>query len=163
MMKVFTTLIITVELVRVAVSQQCSMPYIPLASMFTPEYDEDNQLVRGRFSCQDGFIGVGVEEIECQNGSWDETDFNCCSNVAVNKPSFYNSNTSQPGSALPLDGQVRLDSEYFCDMMDRSNRVWSVDLGESVTVIGVNLITHSTGDTIKNIEVLGLYFDNLNK
>ena len=157
-----TTLLLTIKLVHGAVSQQCSTtPRIPLASMFTPEYDDDMLMVGGRFSCQDGFIGVGVEEVGCHDGEWDETDFQCCSNVAVNNPSFYNSNTSQPGSSLPLDGEVRLDSEYFCDQLDRGNRVWSVDLGESVTVIGVNLITHSSGDIINNIEVLELYFDNL--
>ena len=148
----FRTIILTIEIFQ-AVSQECSTPYIPLASVFAPEYDDDGMLmVKGKFSCQDGFIGVGMDEISCQEGNWDETDFQCCSNVAVNKPSFYNSNTSQPGSALPLDGQIR-DSKYFCDEIDRSNKVWSVDLGESVSVIGVNLITHSSGGTIKNIEV----------
>ena len=154
-MNVLTTILVTIQVVH-AVSWECSTtPHIPLAGVFTPQYGDDMQMVRGRFSCQDGFIGVGVEEIGCLDGEWDETDFQCCSNVAVNKPSFYNSNTSQPGSVLPLDGQVR-DSEYFCAQIDRGNRVWSVDLGESVDVIGVNLITHSSGDTINNIEVLGL-------
>ena len=143
-------------------SKSCIKPAIPLASTFTWGYGENEENARGTFTCQKDFIGIGHNEIQCQNGEWDEIDFQCSTNVALNKPTFYNSDVNQTASALTVDGDVKenqVQSEshavYFCDQdfVDSTKKVWTVDIQEEVKVVAVNIRTHAKGNTAQNVEV----------
>ena len=146
--------LIVLFIAPVIVSKPCPNPRLPLASVLTPEYDNDMNMVSGQLSCQPGFIGVGISRLRCvkETGEWQENDFLCSTNVALNKPTFYNSNSSNSGSQAAVDGQLG-DSVYECDELSKDNKIFSVDLQEQVKVIGVRISSHSSGATVKNIEV----------
>lgn len=154
--------IIVLLLAPVIVSRRCPNPRLPLASTFTAHYDDDMTMVSGQLSCQPGFIGVGISKLKCveETGEWQDSDFLCSTNVALHKPTFYNSNSSQSGSQAAVDGDTETGgSEYKCDQVNRDNRIFSVDLQEPVNVIGVRISSHISGASIKNIEVyLGNFY-----
>ena len=148
--------IIVLFIAPVIVSRRCPNPRLPLASHFTPHYDEDMAMVSGQLSCQSGFIGVGISKLKCneESGEWQETDFLCSTNVALHKPTFYNSNSSQAGSQAAVDGDIEPGgSVYKCDQLNKENKIFSVDLQEPVKVFGVKISSHNSGETVKNIEV----------
>ena len=143
-------------LAPVIVSRSCPNPRLPLASTFTPHYDDDMAMVSGQLSCQPGFIGVGISKLKCveETGEWQENDFLCSTNVALHKPTFYNGNSSQSGSQVAVDGDIEQGgSVYECDQLNKDTKIFSVDLQEEVKVIGVRISSHNSGEPVKNIEV----------
>ena len=146
-------LIVTILTTILTLSQGCPFPPIPLAASFKPVYGEGMEVIRGEFSCQDGFLGVGRSEVSCDSsGAWTDGGFLCTTNVALYKPSLYNSNTSLPGSSLAVDGLTNR-SQQHCDTLDSTHRVITIDLGESLSVVAVKVFTHSSGNPVGNIEV----------
>ena len=135
-------------------SKACDLPPTPLAAAFRPHYGEGMRVIGGEFSCQEGFLGVGSPALSCQEGSWSPADFLCTSNVALQKPSFYNSNTSLPGSSLAVDGlSLTNKSSDHCDRLDSQHRVLTVDLRERLSVVAVQIFTHDSGTPVDSVEV----------
>ena len=97
---------------------------------------------------------MGSPALSCQEGSWSPADFLCTSNVALQKPSFYNSNTSLPGSSLAVDGlSLTNKSSDHCDRLDSQHRVLTVDLRERLSVAAVQIFTHDSGTPVDSVEV----------
>lgn len=145
------TILTTITLIK---TEECPTPPRPLAAAFTPLYDNQMRVTGGELSCQEGFVGVGSPAISCQDGSWSPTDFLCTTNVALFKPSFYNSNTSLPSSSLAVDGLRTEQSQQHCERLDTKHRSLTVDLRESVAVVAVKIFSHESGEPVGNIEVV---------
>ena len=149
-MKIIFSILIP-QTVSVAL-RSCTAPFTPLASKLTS--DEENNTSVGKFTCQNGYIGLGSDTVTCSDGIWEPNTFQCTTNVALNKPTHYNSDKNLTGSVLAVDGDFyESNSEFNCDKVDKKNKVWSVDLQEEVKVIAVKIKTHEAGGVGKSIEV----------
>ena len=140
-------------LIHIITGSPCDFPPKPLAGSFKLIKDNNNKTGACEFSCQKGFIEVGEPSLGCHDGDWDYSDFFCATNVAVNKPCFYNSNSTLSASKLAVDGEVDSSSHYKCDQIDETNKIWTVDLQEAVNVRAIKVVTHSEGSEARNIEV----------
>ena len=134
--------------------KSCTTPFTPLASKFTQTSDREDNVSLAKFTCQNGYIGIGSDAVTCSEGVWEPNTFHCTTNVALNKPTHYNSDRNLSGSVLAVDGDFyESNSEYNCDKIDKKHKVWSVDLQEEVRVIAVKIKTHQAGGVAKSIEV----------
>jgi len=137
-----------------AALRSCTTPFTPLASQLTLTSNEENNTSVGKFTCQNGFIGLGSDTVICSDGILEPNTFQCTTNVALNKPTHYNSDKNMTGSVLAVDGDFyESNSEFNCDKVDKKNKVWSVDLQEEVKVIAVKIKTHEAGGVGKSIEI----------
>ena len=137
-----------------AASESCTSPTIPLASKFTITKNEEDTYREGEFTCREGYVGIGSDQVRCSDGAWSKVQFKCTTNVAFNKPTFYNNDRNKTGSVLAVDGDFyESNSEFNCDKIDKKNKAWSVDLQEDVKVIAIKIKTHKSGGVGKNIEV----------
>ena len=134
--------------------QPCPSPSLPLAASFTasPSSSSGPNMTAGSYSCQAGFVGVGSPQVSCISGQWTGTGFLCTSNVALHKPSFYNSNSSLTASSLAVDGRTE-SSELQCERLDNKHKVFSVDLRETLNVVAVRIFSHNSGRPVTGIEV----------
>ena len=150
-MKIVISILIQ-QTVSVAL-KSCTTPSTPVASKFTPTSDEEDVSL-GKFTCQNGFIGIGTDTVTCSDGVWEPITFQCTTNVALNKPTHYNNDRNLSGSVLAVDGDFyESNSEFNCDKIDKRNKAWSVDLQEEIRVIAVKVKTHEAGGVGKSIEV----------
>ena len=134
--------------------KSCTTPSTPVASKFTLTSDGEDSVSLGKFTCQNGFIGIGSDTVTCSDGVWEPITFQCTTNVALNKPTHYNRDRNLTGSVLAVDGDFyESNSEFNCDKIDKRNKAWSVDLQEEVRVIAVKVKTHESGGVGKSIEV----------
>ena len=137
-----------------AALRSCTTPFTPLASQLTLTSNEENNTSVGKFTCQNGYIGLGSDTVTCSDGILEPNTFQCTTNVALNKPTHYNSDKNLTGSVLAVDGDFyESNSKFNCDKVDKKNKVWSVDLQEEVKVIAVKIKTHEAGGVGKSIEV----------
>ena len=144
--------------------KSCTTPFTPLASKLTLTTEDEESTSVAKFTCQNGYIGLGSDTVICKDGVWEPNTFQCTTNVALNKPTHYNSDKNLTASVLAVDGDFyESNSEYNCDKIDKKNKGWSVDLQEEVKVIAVKIKTHEAGGVGKSIEVNKcLLFGNLN-
>jgi len=134
--------------------KSCTTPFTPLASKFTQTSEGKDNESLAKYTCQNGYIGIGSNAVTCSEGVWEPNTFHCTTNVALNKPTHYNSDRNLSGSVLAVDGDFyESNSEYNCDKIDKKNKAWSVDLQEEVRVIAVKIKTHQAGGVGKSIEI----------
>ena len=145
--------LIILALITLIQTEECPSPPRPLAAAFTPLYDDQMRVRGGELSCQEGFEGVGSPAISCQSGSWTPSNFLCATNVALLKPSFYNSNTSLGSPSLAVDGLRTDQPQQRCERLDSRQRVLTVDLRETLKVVAVQIFTHESGKPVGKIEV----------
>jgi len=131
--------------------QDCPSPPFPLGTFYNPlTLSARGNATAVQYKCRGDLKGVGTSVNKCKDGKWEKPSFKCCTNSALNKPLLGSHNHSK----LAVDGKYLPSSpHYFCNQMDNKNKVWGVDMLETITVIAVNISTHAHGTDVKAIEI----------